>query len=71
MGRHLCDFTFDSIFFRECRCEQCFGDSFYPNPGPIAPLGAREEIVSEGRRLAAAMFLVLLPVRHMYGRTVG
>jgi hypothetical protein len=41
-------FTLYNIFYRECWCEQGFGDPFYPNPGLIAPLRAREEIVSEG-----------------------
>jgi hypothetical protein len=46
LGSHR--FTLDNKFYRECRCEYGFGDPFYPNPGPIAPLRAREEIVSDG-----------------------
>ena len=30
-------FTLYNIFYRECRCEQGFGDPFYPNPELIAP----------------------------------
>src|SRR4029077_5315080 len=37
-------FALYNIFYRECRCEQGFGDPFYPDPGLIAPLRAREEI---------------------------
>ena len=49
--------TIDNIFYRECRCEQGFGDPFYPNPGIIAPLRAREEIVSEGGNSPRQCFL--------------
>ena len=41
-------FTLYNIFYRECRCEQGFGDPFYPNPGPIAPLRAVKKLSLKG-----------------------